>query len=151
MFLWTVTTHLRCTFVIKGLILWDTNCGACRAWSLLMVVGIEGICHLAWAYAQRGNIRYLPQRECQLWSITAWLLRWVLGQISVLSLQCSPGGQVSYIMFVPLPVPGSLFEPPQLNYSSDRMGFPVGVPFCGWVRYLLFKKENWSERENSKA
>lgn len=83
---------------------WDIDCDACRVLFSLISVGSEGICHLAWTYAQRGNISYLLPCECQLWSITMQFPRCVLEQISVLSQYCSPRGRVSSMTSVPLPI-----------------------------------------------
>lgn len=116
-------------------------------------LGVEGMCHLAWAFSWGVNIRYLLWHQCQLWSITVQLPRHAFVQISVFGLHCSP--VMTYVMSVPLPSPGSLLSPTQLSYSSDRpQGGGGGVSEVGScvviMGYLLFKKD-WSERQNAKA
>ena len=58
---------------------------------------------------------------------------------------------MSYIASVPLPVPGSLFEPAQLNYCSDSPQGFVGGSLCvsGDGVFTFYKDDDWSEEENT--
>lgn len=135
-----MATHLSCRFVLKRpdpvrYWLW-----CFQAMIFIALVGTEGICHLAWTYAQRDNISNFRPCECQFWYITIQFARCVLGQMSVLSQYCSARGWVSCITYVHLSIHRRLFKPAELIHCEDICEI-MWLSLYLWkvMTYLLFK------------